>query len=217
MNHVSVIIPAHNEEKTIAQVIDKVQKSKIDLEIIVVNNCSTDKTKEKAEEKGVKVVECSQKGKGYAMEAGLKYAQYSIVAFIDGDLGIYNDDVISAMVNPIIEKKVDFTKSAFTREGGRVTELVAKPLLQLLLPELANYEQPLSGIIAGRKKIFENMELEKDYGVDIGILIDAFKMKVAIEEVHLGRIDNNSQSWKSLSLMAKEVAKAILKRTDGIK
>lgn len=213
MNHVSIIIPAHNEEKTIEQVIDKVQESTIELEIIVVNNCSTDKTKEKAQAKGVKVVDCLQKGKGYAMEEGLKHAQYDIVAFIDGDLGIYSDDVVGAMVNPIIEKRADFTKSAFTREGGRVTELVAKPLLQLLLPELAEYEQPLSGIIAGRKEIFDSIELEKDYGVDIGILIDAYKKNIKIEEVHIGRIDNNSQSWQSLSLMAKEVAKAILKRT----
>lgn len=217
MNHVSVIIPAHDEEKTIEQVIDKVQESTIDVEIIVVNNCSSDKTKEKAEAKGVKVVDCMQKGKGYAMEAGLKHAKCDIIAFVDGDLGIYSDDVISAMVKPIIEKDVDFTKSAFTREGGRVTELVAKPLIQLLIPELSTYEQPLSGIIAGKKKIFDNLVLEKDYGVDIGILIDVFKMGAKIEEVHIGRIDNNSQSWKSLPLMSKEVARAILKRTDGIK
>lgn len=217
MNHVSVIIPAHDEEKTIEQVIDKVQESTIDVEIIVVNNCSSDKTKEKAEAKGVKVIDCMQKGKGYAMEAGLKHAKYDIIAFVDGDLGIYSDDVISAMIKPIIEKDVDFTKSAFTREGGRVTELVAKPLIQLLIPELSTYEQPLSGIIAGKKKIFDNLVLEKDYGVDIGILIDVFKMGAKIEEVHIGRIDNNSQSWKSLPLMSKEVARAILKRTDGIK
>lgn len=217
MNHVSVIIPAHDEEKTIEQVIDKIQESTIDVEIIVVNNCSSDKTKEKAEAKGVKVVDCMQKGKGYAMEAGLKHAKCDIIAFVDGDLGIYSDDVISAMVKPIIEKDVDFTKSAFTREGGRVTELVAKPLIQLLIPELSTYEQPLSGIIAGKKKIFDNLVLEKDYGVDIGILIDVFKMGAKIEEVHIGRIDNNSQSWKSLPLMSKEVARAILKRSDGIK
>ena len=219
MNHVSIIIPAHNEEETIVQVIDKVRESTINLEIIVVNNCSTDKTKEKAETRDVKVVDCLQKGKGYAMEAGLKYAQGDIVAFIDGDLGIYNRDVVAAMVNPIIEGKADFTKSAFVREGGRVTELVAKPLLQLLLPELAQYQQPLSGIIAGRKRIFESIELEKDYGVDIGILIDVYKKNMKMEEVNIGRIDNNSQSWQSLSLMAKEVAKAILKRTgtEGIK
>ena len=121
------------------------------------------------------------------------------------------------MIEPIMEKNIDFTKSAFTREGGRVTELVAKPLLQLLFPEIAKFEQPLSGIIAGKKSIFDQIEFEKDYGVDIGILIDVIQLGGKVEEVYIGRIDNNSQSWRSLSLMAKEVAKAILKRAGALK
>lgn len=214
MKHVSVIIPAYNEEKTIEQVINKVKESKIESEIIVVNNCSTDRTEEIAKANGAQVVFCEQQGKGYAMETGLKHATGEIILFIDGDLGIYVQDVVQLMVQPIIDGQAKFTKSAFTREGGRVTELVAKPLIELLFEEVRVFEQPLSGIIAGEKEVFEQIKLEKDYGVDIGILLDMVINKVPIEEVHIDRIDNNSQSWKSLSKMAKEVARAILKRAD---
>lgn len=216
MDYVSVIIPAHNEEQTIGQVIDKVKDCKINTEIIVVDNCSTDKTSEIAKSKKVKTVYCGNKGKGYAMEEGLKHATGDIVVYIDGDLEIYVEDVISLMAKPIMEKEVEFTKSAFIREGGRVTELVAKPLLELLFPDIPNFEQPLSGIIAGKKNVFERVIFEKDYGVDIGILLDMIKMNVKVGEVHIGRIDNNSQSWQSLAKMAKEVANAILKRANYI-
>ena len=216
MSNVSIIIPAYNEEETIGQVINKVRDSKINSEIIVVDNCSTDRTSEIAKSKNVKTVYCGNKGKGYAMETGLKYATGNIIVFIDADLNIYTDDIISLMVIPIIEKDIEFTKSAFFREGGRVTELVAKPLLELLFKNMHKFEQPLSGIIAGKKEVFEKIVFEKDYGVDIGILLDMVKMDVNIEEVSIGKIDNNSQSWQFLPKMAKEVANAILKRANYI-
>ena len=111
----------------------------------------------------------------------------------------------------------DFVKSTFERAGGRVTELVAKPLLELLFPDNCNFSQPLSGIIAGKKEKFDKIELEKDYGVDIGILLDMIKMNAKIKEVNIGTIDNCSQSWKSLSKMSKQVMVAILKRANTIK
>ena len=217
MKKVSIIIPAHNEENTIAQVIEKVRNSKIESEIIVVDNCSTDKTYEIAVSNGVKAIHCENKGKGYAMEAGIKEINSDIVVFVDGDLGIYEEDVIELMVRPILDEDVDFVKSAFEREGGRVTELVAKPLLELLFQDMQSFEQPLSGIISGKTEIFKRITLEKDYGVDIGILLDMIKLNAKIKEKHIGRIDNNSKSWQSLSKMSKEVAKAILKRANYIK
>ena len=129
---------------------------------------------------------------------------------MDGDLGVYIDDLITTMVTPIINNEADFIKSAFERSGGRVTELVVKPLLHLLFPEMYKFEQPLSGIIAGKKESFDKLVLEKDYGVDIGILLDVIKLTPKIKEVHVGRIENNSQSWHALSDMAKEVIRAIL-------
>ena len=217
MELISVIIPAHNEAKRIGQVIDKLRETKSNIEIIVVDNCSTDATSKIATEKKTELIHCNNRGKGYAMEAGLKHAKGNIIIFVDGDLEVYIDDLITTMVTPIINDEADFTKSAFERKGGRVTELVVKPLLDLLFPEIYKFEQPLSGIIAGKKEIFEKIVFEKDYGVDIGILLDVLKLTTKVKEIHVGRIENNSQSWHALSDMAKEVERAILKRANYIK
>lgn len=209
---VTVIIPAHDEEENIGNVIRDIQKSALKNQIIVVNNCSEDNTEKIAKDLGVKVINCDTRGKGYAMEAGIKEADTEIIAFVDGDLNLYSQDIIKEIVQPILEEGYDFIKSDFDRDGGRVTELVAKPLLELLFPEMHRFSQPLSGVIAGKKSFFNKIILEKDYGVDVGILLDMIAVGAKIKEVHIGKIDNCSQSWKSLAKMAKEVDKAILKR-----
>ena len=208
---VSVIIPAYNEEKNIKTVIDLCKQNEIVSEIIVVNNLCTDRTEEIARAEGAKVVCCNEQGKGYAMEVGIKYAQNEILVFLDGDIPDYSNDVINKLVEPILKRNIDFVKATFDREGGRVTELVAKPLLKLLFPDV-KYAQPLSGMIAGKKSVFQKIEFEKDYGVDIGILLDMINLKVNIEEVKIGQLKNISKSWKALEKMSTEVMKAILKR-----
>lgn len=209
---ISVIIPAYNEEDNIITVIEKTKKNENVQEIIVVNNLSTDRTEELAKKAGAKVVNCNMQGKGYAMEAGMKIAQNDIIVFLDADIPGYSENIIYKLTQPIIENNIDFVKSTFDREGGRVTELVAKPLLKLLFPEFERFTQPLSGMIAGKKQIFEKLQFEKDYGVDIGILIDVVNMKFSIEEVKIGSIQNKSKEWKSLEKMSREVMQAILKR-----
>lgn len=216
MENVSVIIPAYNEEKTIGQVIDIIHKSNIDYEIIVVNNCCTDNTEKIAREKGAKIISCNQKGKGYAMEAGLKNAQHEIVVYLDADITDYNENLIHLLTEPIIERDVDFVKSTFERtKGGLVTELATKPLLELLFPEMYHFSEPLSGMIASKKSILEKLEFEKDYGVDIGILIDITNLKLTIEEVNIGKIENMSHLLKtteSMKNMSSQIMRAILKK-----
>lgn len=209
---ISVIIPAFNEENNIAEVIEKVKKCNNVEEIIVVNNLSTDRTAEVASNVGAKVIECNTQGKGYAMEEGIKVAKNEILVFLDADIPSYSEDIVCKLANPILERNVDFVKSTFDREGGRVTELVAKPLLGILFPELPKFSQPLSGMIAGKKEIFENIELEKDYGVDIGILLDVLNMNYKVEEQMIGSLENKSKDWRSLDKMSTEVMRAILKR-----
>lgn len=209
---VSVIIPAFNEEENIASVIHTAKKCKYVKEIIVVDNKSTDRTEEIAKKEGAKVVKCEQQGKGYAMEEGIKHVENNIIVFLDADIADYTEDVVDKLVVPIIEKDIDFVKATFDREGGRVTELVAKPLLKIIFPKMPNYQQPLSGMIAGKKSCFEKIEFEKDYGVDVGILLDMIKKNVTIEEAYLGTIKNISKDWKSLEKMSTEVMTAILKR-----
>ena len=89
--------------------------------------------------------------------------------------------------------------------------------MELIFGEKANFKQPLSGIIAGKIDVFKNITLEKDYGVDVGILLDVIKLNYRIQEVDIGKIENASQPWEKLSKMSKEVAAAILKRANYIK
>ena len=209
---ISIIIPAFNEQETISVVVDKVKNCEGVSEVIVVDNLSADKTAEVALKAGAKVIECNVQGKGYAMEKGLELAENEIVVFLDADIPGYSEDIVCKLAKPILENDVDFVKSTFDREGGRVTELVAKPLLNLLFPDLPKFSQPLSGMIAGKKSILSKIVFEKDYGVDIGILLDIANMNCKIEEVMIGRLENKSKDWRALDKMATEVMKAILKR-----
>ena len=119
MKDVSIIIPAYNEAQTIGQVIDVIHKSNVNCEIIVVNNSCTDNTSEIAENKGARVVYCPNKGKGYAMEEGLKAANNEIVVFLDADIADYHTNLIHLLIDPIIERNVDFVKSTFERTKRR--------------------------------------------------------------------------------------------------
>ena len=214
---ISVVIPAFNEELFIADVINVVKSSKIVDEIVVVDNNSSDNTSKIASSCGATVVFCKKQGKGYAMEKGLKIVRSDIVVFIDGDICNYKKDFIFKLVNPILKDEADFVKATFKRDGGRVTELLAKPLLALTFPELKKFDQPLSGIIAGKTNIFKKITFEKDYGVDVGILIDIYKKNARMQQVNIGEIKNNSQDWHGLIGMANEVARAILKRVNKYK
>lgn len=214
---ISVIIPAYNEEKNIGVVINTVKKSKNVLEIIVVDNLSTDKTEEVSLKAGAKVIKCNMQGKGYAMEKGVEISKGDIIVFLDADIPYYSNDIIDILTKPIIEENIDFVKSTFDREGGRVTELVAKPMIKILFPELEFITQPLSGMIAGKRDVFEKIEFEKDYGVDVGILLDVYMEKYKIKQIDIGKIENNSKDWKLLDKMASEVIRAILLRKNIIK
>lgn len=104
--------------------------------------------------------------------------------------------------------------------GGLVTEIATKPLLKILFPELYPFSEPLSGMIASKKSVLEKLEFEKDYGVDIGIVIDIMKLKLTTEEVNIGKIENMSHLLKttqSMQNMSSQIMKAILKRAKYVK
>lgn len=216
MNHkISVIVPARNEEKNIKNVINMLKNNnEIIDEIIIIDNASNDRTNEIALKEGVRVLNCENIGKGYAMTMGVQNAKNDIIVFLDADVNNYTKNIVEILTKPIIERDIDFVKSMFERTGGRVTELVAKPLLDILFPDMFKFSQPLSGMIAGKRQWFEKIEFEKDYGVDIGILLDMIKLGANIEEVYIGKINNDSQPWLKLEKMSKEVMMAILKRSN---
>ncbi|MFH1231666.1 MAG: HAD-IB family phosphatase [Planctomycetota bacterium] len=210
---ISVIIPTINEEKTVSQIVSLARKSKNVSEVIVIDDKSLDQTVEAAKESGASIITSTKIGKGASMKDGLLVARNEIVVYLDGDISNYADDVVERLTEPLIKDETDFVKSTFGREAGRVTELVAKPLLSLLMPEALKFSQPLSGIIAGKKSFFERIEFENDYGMDIGILLDMLKIKARIKEVNIGRIENKMKQWRELGKMSREVSRAILKRT----
>lgn len=208
----TVIIPALNEEKTIAQVIRFCLSEAGVSEVIVVDDTSEDNTASVAREAGAKVLISVARGKGISMKEGIDAASNEYIVFLDADIDPYPEQSISKLATPLLEDKADFVKGAFARNAGRVTELVAKPLLTILFPGLAHFSQPLSGMIAGKKSFFKKIEFFNDYGVDIGILIDMYLMKARVEEVNIGYIENKSKPWEALGKMSREVSRAILSK-----
>ncbi len=206
----SVIIPALNEELTIAKVIYFCLAHPLINEVIVVDDKSEDNTAAVAKAAGARVITSEVRGKGTSMKDGVNAATNELLIFLDGDIDPYPEETITLLAEPLLLNEADFVKGTFGRNGGRVTELVAKPLLNILYPGLANFSQPLSGMIAGRKSFFERIKFFNDYGVDVGILIDMYLMKARIKEVDIGYIENKSKPWEALGKMSKEVAKAII-------
>ena len=211
---VSVIIPAYNEEDTVAKVVEVVKKVSFVDEIIVVNDGSSDNTKNVASDAGARVITHeTNKGKGEALNTGYREAECDIIAFIDADIYNLTSKKVEAMIKPILEGKTDITKTKFARESGRVTELTAKPLLNFFFPEIS-FEQPLSGQFAARKEILKKINFESDYGVDVGIVIDADVLGISITEVDIGAIEHDMSPLSDLNLMANEVVRTIISRAN---
>ena len=211
---VSVIIPAYNEEETVAKVVEVVKKVSFVDEIIVVNDGSRDNTEAEATKAGARVITHEvNKGKGEALNTGYREAECDIIAFIDADIYNLTSAKVEAMIRPILEGKTDITKTKFSRASGRVTELTAKPLLNFFFPEIS-FEQPLSGQFAAKKEVLKKINFESDYGVDVGIVIDADVLGISIMEVDIGAIEHDMSPLSDLNLMANEVVRTIIGRAN---
>ena len=209
---VSIVIPAYNEEATVAKVVSVARKLSYVTEVIVVDDGSTDRTVEEAESAGATVIShIMNEGKGSAIKTGFKNSHGNIVAFIDADISNFTSEKIDKIIRPILEDQTDITKTKFARESGRVTELTAKPLLGFFFPEL-DYEQPLSGQFAGKRSALNKIRFEKDYGVDVGIVLDADVHGIKILEVDIGDICHDMSPLADLNKMANEVVRTIIDR-----
>jgi glucosyl-3-phosphoglycerate synthase len=172
---------------------------------------------------GARVVSSPQPGKGEAMWHGLAATRSDIVAFIDADLERFDSRFVSALIGPMLsDPTVDFVKSAYDRPvatgsavgGGRVTELMARPLLSAFWPELAGVLQPLSGEYAGRRRLLERLPFRRGYGVDIGLLLDVF-CEVGLDgiaQVDLYQRHHRHSDLAALGRMAAEVMHTVLDR-----
>ena len=209
---VSVIIPALNEQERIADVVRYALSDSATAEVIVVDDSSIDSTVSLAREAGARVITSSLLGKGASMDDGARVAQSEILVYLDGDLKGLRSGIISDLARPLIAGQAEFVKARFGRGGGRVTELTAKPMLKVFFPELAHFNQPLGGIIAARKSLLQQLSFEDGYGVDIGLLIDAWRANAKLAEVDIGHLEHDSQPLLDLTSMANEVSRVIYSR-----
>ena len=212
---ITVIIPALNEEKTIALVVNLANSAANVSQVIVVDDMSMDNTVPEARAAGATVITSTKLGKGTSMKDGLLVAKNEIIVFLDADITTYPENVVDLLAQPLIDAEADFVKAYFNRQAGRVTELVAKPLLSILYPAFPNFRQPLSGMIAGKKTLLSSCEFEEGYGVDIGILIDMYHLGANIKEVSIGNIENRMRPLDQLGKMSREVAGTIIRKSKG--
>jgi glucosyl-3-phosphoglycerate synthase len=217
---VTVCIPARDEAVTVAGVVEPVASLLDELvdELIVVDDCSTDGTGPIAEAFGARVVRRDARpGKGAAMAAGLAESTGDIVVFLDADVRNFGMHYVTRLVEPLVaDPTFVMVKGTYQRPdaGGRVTELLARPLLRRLFPELAFLRQPLAGEVAVRRDALEGLMLEPGYGVEIGMLIDIARRfgPPAIAQVDLGTRVHRNRPLGELAGQADEVLEAVLAR-----
>jgi glycosyltransferase involved in cell wall biosynthesis len=218
-----VVFPARNEGKTIAQCIEVAQKSKFKPEIMVVDGHSGDNTKKEAKEAGAIVIGQSKNiypAKGIAMKDGAKEAikrGADCIVFLDADIINLTPEWIDLLAEPIIEKACEMSRGYYRRAeyDGAVTKLVAKPLSGVFFPEIAHFNQPLSGEICATTRLFKDLLKSRDWpdgwGVDIWLLIESAMRDYHIIEVYLGtKIHTSRQEYLvdviRLSKMAEQVS-----------
>jgi glucosyl-3-phosphoglycerate synthase len=221
---VSVVIPARDEAATIGPIVTTVVRRLAEVvdEVVVVDDGSSDGTSAIAVEAGARVVTQIGAGKGQAMQAGLAASTGEFVVFVDGDLREFGSAFVLGLIGPLLlHDEIALVKAFYQRaldgqpgEGGRVTELVARPLLSLLFPELAPILQPLGGEYASRRSVLERLPFEGGYAVDIALLIDVAERHgmPSLAQVDLGTRLHRNRPLAELAPQAREVMEAVLDR-----
>jgi glucosyl-3-phosphoglycerate synthase len=233
---VSLCLPARNEASTIGAILERLQPlrdARIVDEIVVVDN-STDRTGEVARAGGAVVYDQEEliaelgpvMGKGDAMWRALPRLKGDVVCFLDADSEDFQTHFACGLLGPILcDPQISFVKGFYRRPfrmgdvtlpegGGRVTELTARPLLNLFYPDLAAVRQPLAGEIAVRRRLIDDLPFVTGYGVDIALLLDAYA-KVGLDglaQVDLDVRQNAHQSLDELGPMAYAVLHAVATR-----
>lgn len=206
-------------------------------QVVVVDAASTDGTAELARSAGAEVFDENElmeqygpvRGKGDAMWRSLSVCRGDLITFMDGDVSDFGPHWPIGLLGPLLtEPEVSFVRGRFERpfavregelpgEGGRVTELLCKPLFALLAPELLGFSQPLAGEIAARRELLRSIPFATGYAVEAAMQIDVWRIAglEKMAEVDLGSKRNDHQSLANLSKMAVEVAEGIARRLDG--
>lgn len=233
---VSVVLPALNEAATVGAVIDTITPMVGGLvdELIVMDSGSTDDTEARASAAGARVVHreevlpeiAAQPGKGEALWRSLAATTGDIVVFIDSDLIDPDPLFVPRLLGPVLTAEgVHLVRGFYRRPliladgqdangGGRVTELVARPLLAALRPELGSVFQPLGGEYAGTRELLASVPFAPGYGVEIGILIDTYDRfgLDAIAQVNLGVRTHRNRPLHDLGPMSRQIIATLLTR-----
>jgi len=210
---VCLIIPARNEEKTIAKVIKAGKKSKYVTDILVVDSFSTDNTAKVAAEAGARVVRQypEKKGKGGAIYTGIREANGEILVFVDADITNLTPQTIDKLVKPIVKEGYDHVIGNFKLERGRLQKLTALPLMNLFFPEI-RFKQPLSGLFAAKASVLKELEIEEGWKVEAGLVIDMVMRGYRTKEVDLGEIIHKENPMDVKAVQAREVAEVIVRK-----
>ncbi|MFD9892712.1 glucosyl-3-phosphoglycerate synthase [Amycolatopsis sp. NPDC059027] len=238
---VSVVIPARDEEATVGAIVTAIREELVERhplvdEILVVDSRSTDATARVAAAAGADVVAqdavlpalSGLDGKGEALWKGVAATSGDLVVFVDGDLREFTTGYVTGLLGPLLtDPSVAYVKGFYHRPligaagtdadgGGRVTELVARPLLNMFWPELAGFVQPLAGEYAGRREVLESIPFVADYGVEIGHLIDLLELRGldALAQVDLGHRVHRHQSVQALGRMAAQIMHTLMDRLE---
>ena len=236
---VSVCVPAREEAKTIGKIVRDLvalrERGVID-QVVVLDASSEDGTGQIAADEGAEVHVQAEllsqfgpiNGKGDAMWRGLTVLRGDVVCFLDADSEDFGPHFACGMIGPLLlDQGIDYVKGFYRRPfkhaegvavapegGGRVTELTARPLLNLFYPELAKFAQPLAGEIAGRRAMFERLPWCTGYAVEITQLIDAWTElgMGGMAQVDLDVRQNRHQPLRQLGLMAYAVLRGVTER-----
>ena len=238
---ISLVLPTLNEEATIGPIVRTARRELMERvplvdELLVIDSGSTDRTCETAAAEGARVVEHaavlpaygSYHGKGEALWKSLFETSGDIVAWCDTDVQDWEPRMAYGTLGPLLtEPRIQYVKGYYQRPiveggvlreggGGRVTELVARPLINMFFPELSGMIQPLSGEYAGRRSLLETIPFFTGYAVEIGLLVDAID-RVGLEglgQVDLERRVHRNQELEGLSRMSFVILQAAMKRLE---
>ena len=239
---VSVVLPALDEERTVGAIVTRIREALVECcplvdEIVVVDSGSSDRTAELAAAAGARVVSVdsvlprhgSRPGKGEALWKSLHATSGDLLVFVDADLIAFDPRFVVGLLGPLLtDPGIGYVKALYDRPltttdgivpsgGGRVTELVARPLLNAFWPELAGFVQPLSGEYAGRRELLEQVPFVSGYGVELGLLVDLVALAGldALAQVDLGTRQHTHQADAALGRMAGQILQTALARWPG--
>jgi glucosyl-3-phosphoglycerate synthase len=236
---VSVCIPARNEAPTIGRVVRVLRRALVDRsglvdEIVVIDGASGDDTAAIARAEGAIVYSEDEvlpeagpgRGKGEGMWKSLHVCNGDIICWVDADIQNIHPRFVYGLLGPLLaDESVQYVKAFYERPlrerkvsqpsgGGRVTELLARPVLNLFWPELAGIMQPLSGEYAGRRELLEQVRFSSGYGVELGLLVDIARRcgLDGIAQVDLEVRVHRNQDMQALSRMSFGILQTALTR-----